>query len=149
VVFDSHAPAVIAAHDPQAQTAAQALARRLLERTPSYGEAQRALPQGPVLLVGTDADVEAVLMRQGLAGPPPSIAGHGTARAWAVNRPGKGTLVVVSGHDATALADMTAPLPHYGSDGFVVFDGRRTIDRGVWPSGPDPLCLNLASEGDG
>jgi len=143
VVFDTTAATLIAAPDPPAHAAAQALAVRLLERTPVFSKLPTALLSGPALLVGTDTEVAQVLSRAGLPAPPPRIAGHGTARAWGVQRPTKGPLVVISGRDATALTDMTAPLPHYGSDSFVVFDGRRVIDRGVWPPGPSPLCVRL------
>lgn len=148
VVFDTESTAVIATQDSQAWTAARALAAQLLEREPRFGEAQAPLPDGAVMLVGTDADVAAVLRRQALEDPPARLAGQGTARAWATGRAGKGALVVVSGRDATALRDLTAPLPHYGGESFVVFDGRRTIDRGVWPADASPLCADLPSEGE-
>jgi aminopeptidase N len=143
VVFDSEAPAVIAAQDPQAREAAQALARQLLERAPRLASAGAALPDGPVLLVGTDAEVKAFLDRQKLPGAPSTIAGRGTARAWAIQRDEAGPLVVVAARDAAALQEIAGPLPHYGSDSFIVFDGRRTIDHGVWPAGPSPLCTRL------
>jgi hypothetical protein len=145
-VFDPASSAVIAAQDSQARAAARNLAVQLLEREPQFGNPENPLPDGPVVLVGTDADVEAVLKRQALEGAPGPIAGRGTARAWAMVRTGKDTLVVISGQDAAALGAIAGPLPHYGSESFVVFDGRRAIDRGVWPVGPSPLCIDLASE---
>ncbi len=143
VVFDTEAPAVIAAEDPSARAAALALARRLLEREPRLASADAPFPDGPVLLVGTDAEVEGVLQRRRTPGPPSTIAGHGTARAWAIQRDKAEPLVVVAARDAAALQEITGPLPHYGSDSFIVFDGRRTIDHGVWPRGPSPLCARL------
>ena len=143
VVFDTAASAVIAAKDADVHAAARAVALRLLEREPQLGNAEATLPDGPVLLIGTDSDVQAVLARQALEGPPARIAGRGTARTWAVQRPGKGTLVVISGRDAGALSDIAGPLPHYGGESFVVFDDRRAIDRGTWPAGSSPLCADL------
>jgi len=143
VVFDSEAPAVIAAGDPRARDAGLALARQLLEREPRLANADAPLPAGPVVLIGTEAEVEAVLQRQELPGVPSQIAGHGTARAWATEREKAGPLVVVAARDATALQEIIRPLPHYGSDSFIVFDGRRTINHGVWPPAPSPLCARL------
>jgi len=148
VVFDISASTLIAATDPQAHAAAEALAVRLLERRPVLGDAGAALPVNSALLIGTDAEVAVVLSREGISGPPQRIAGRGTGRAWATHRPGKGVLVVISGHDASALTDMSAPLPHYGSDSFVVFEGRRATDHGVWPAGTSPLCVDLSSAND-
>ena len=148
VVFDTAVRVVIAAHDAQAAAAARALAARLLERAPPVTERAAGLPDGAVLLVGTDAAVDAVLKHQSGIAPPARIAGRGTARAWAARRPGKGVLVAVSGRDAAALEDVSGALPHYGSESFVVFDGRRAIDRGVWPVGQSPLCADLSARAE-
>ena len=144
--FDPSAPVVIAALNPQVQAAARNLAARLLEREPQFNGPSAPLPDGTAVLVGTDAEVEAVLKREALDGLAPDIARRGTARAWTVARLGKGALVVVSGEDAGALSAIAGPLPHYGAESFVVFEGRRLSDRGVWPAGPGPLCVELESE---
>lgn len=143
VVFDSAAPAVIAAAGAQADAAARQVALRLLERAPQFGDADALRSASPVLLVGTDMEVEAALARAGIDPAPVHIAGQGTARAWAVQRPGTGPLVVVGGRDAAALNAIAGALPHYGGESFVVFDGRRAVDRGVWPEERSPLCADL------
>jgi hypothetical protein len=42
--------------------------------------------------------------------------------------------VVVSAQYAAALAALTRALPHLGAQSFIVFDGARPIERGVWPT---------------
>ena len=65
---------------------------------------------------------------------PESLDGKGTARAWAAKRAGGAPIAVVSGADANALRAVARPLPHYGSQSFLVFDGSRASERGVWPA---------------
>ena len=50
------------------------------------------------------------------------------ARRWPWSRPGT----------PTPCGHCSAPLPHYGAQSWLVFDGRRALDRGVWPA-PGPL----------
>lgn len=125
---------VIAA-DGDAAEAARALAGRLMDgagRGNSGGSA-------PVLLVGTDAAVAQELERRGLAPVPADLAGRGSARVW-VSRAADGrTALVVSGADAAALQALVRPLPHYGRQSWLVFDGAKATDRGVWSVGDSPL----------
>jgi hypothetical protein len=51
---------------------------------------------------------------------------------WTHARPGSGPVIVVAGGDAAALAALARPLPHYGRQSYVVFEGARALDRGVW-----------------
>ena len=43
-------------------------------------------------------------------------------------------MAVISVADEKALAALMRPLPHYGQQSYVVFDGERAIGRGVWPA---------------
>ncbi len=125
---------VIAA-DGDAAEAARALAGRLMDgagRGSGGGSA-------PVLLVGTDAAVARELERRGLSPVPADLAGRGSARVW-VSRAADGrTALVVSGADAAALQALVRPLPHYGRQSWLVFDGAKATDRGVWSVGDSPL----------
>jgi hypothetical protein len=40
---------------------------------------------------------------------------------------------VVSGRDAEALRALERGLPHYGRQSWIVFDGGKAADRGIWP----------------
>jgi hypothetical protein len=42
-------------------------------------------------------------------------------------------VTLVSARDVTALAALARPLPHYGRQSYVVFEGAKMIERGIWP----------------
>ena len=88
--------------------------------------------------MGLHADVDAALAHAGLPPRPASLAGRGSAQVWTVVREAGPPVAVVSARDADALRALLAPLPHYGAQSWLVFDGRRALDRGVWPA-PGPL----------
>lgn len=125
---------VIAAEGGAAE-AARALADRLMDAAgrESGGGAV------PLLLVGTDAAVARELEARRLPPVPTELAGRGSARVW-VSRVADGrTALVVSGADAGALRALVRPLPHYGRQSWLVFDGAKAVDRGVWAVGDSPL----------
>ena len=111
----------------------------MFEQEPRFVDAAGSLPAGPVLIVGTTAEVEKLLAGRKQPPPPARVAGKGTARAWAARRSEGDTMLVVEGHDAAALRAIAGPLPHYGSESFLVFDGRKAIDKGVWSPEASPL----------
>ena len=43
-------------------------------------------------------------------------------------------VAVVSVRDAAALLALQRPLPHYGAQSFLVFEGAHAVTRGVWPA---------------
>jgi hypothetical protein len=43
-------------------------------------------------------------------------------------------VAVISVRDAEALRALARPLPHYGAQSFLAFQGARAIERGVWPA---------------
>ena len=43
-------------------------------------------------------------------------------------------MAVVSARDAESLSALVRPLPHYGRRSYVVFDGAKAIEMGVWPA---------------
>ena len=52
------------------------------------------------------------------------------------------TLAVVSAQDGAALAALARPLPHYGRQSYVVFDGAKVTSRGAWPAHPQAMKLD-------
>ena len=96
-------------------------------------------PGSPVLLIGLDADVDAALARLGLPARPESLSGRGTAHVWTVRRTaGLPPVAVVSVRDAASLLSLRRPLPHYGAQSYLIFDGSRATVRGVWAA-PAPM----------
>lgn len=119
---------------PEVRDAAQALAGRLFESPPRLiPPAALAEGEGPLLLAGLHADVDAALAAAGLPPRPASLAGRGTAQVWTLQREAAAPLAVVSARDTDALRALLRPLPHYGAQSWLVFDGSQAIDRGVWP----------------
>ena len=123
---------------PELKAAAQALARRLLERTP--GESPRA----PTLLVaGLHADIDAWLAHAGMPPRPAMLpASGGSAQVWTARAADGRIIVLVSVRDAPSLAALARPLPHYGRQSYLVFDGARMLTRGTWPAQPQVWKLD-------
>ena len=48
-------------------------------------------------------------------------------------------MLAFAGDDAAALQALLRPLPHYGRQSWLLFDGARATERGIWPSGDSPL----------
>ncbi|HMX17477.1 MAG TPA: M1 family aminopeptidase [Rhodocyclaceae bacterium] len=129
---------LVAAGTVDATEAARALARKVLEVPPSESDPGDARG-GPLLIVGLHPHVDAVLGRLGLPPRPGPLAGRGSAQVWTVWREAGadsagGPVAVVSAANASALRDLMRPLPHYGAQSWLVFEGSRAIDKGVWPA---------------
>ena len=123
----------IASTSTDVRDAAEALAQRLFE-TPPRAVPLDALNGGtPLMLFGLHTDVDAALARSGLPPRPPILVGKGSAQVWTVARDGA-PLAVVSADNANALRALLRPLPHYGAQSWLAFDGSRAIGRGVWPA---------------
>jgi aminopeptidase N len=115
------------------QVAAESLAKRLFENAAHRVELSDA-SDTPLLIVGTHADIDTALARRGLPARPSEVADRGTAQVWTIPRtPGDAPIAVVSVRDAPSLEALARPLPHYGSQSWLAFDGRRALARGVWP----------------
>ncbi|MBL8487234.1 MAG: M1 family peptidase [Rhodocyclaceae bacterium] len=132
------APRLVVAADGEAAEAARTLAGRLLEAAPR--EVLAGEPGGgPLLVVGLHDQVDAWLARSGHPARPPALAGRGSAQVWTDWRDGTANspaapVAVVSARDAGALRDLLRPLPHYGSQSWLVFEGTRAVEKGVWPA---------------
>jgi len=136
------ATAVVLVSGADAARAARTLAGRVLEHAPQVHPATAELPDVPVLAIGLDAEVDAWLAQQGLAPRPTEVAAKGSAQAWAATRRDGRALMVVSGRDAAALEALARPLPHYGRQSWIAFEGAKAIARGLWPSVPQRVRLD-------
>jgi hypothetical protein len=137
-------PGLVVVSDGAAREAAEELAARLFE-SPARRLAIEALHEAkaPVLLVGLHAHIDNTLSRLGLPPRPAVVSGKGSAQVWTiVAAQTAAPLAVVSAQDANALRALLRPLPHYGSQSFLAFDGARVIERGVWP----PAVRSVAVE---
>ena len=127
VAFDLGASTVIAAADDEARAAANAIAAALFETPPRAAAPQ--LPDAPLLIVGTDEAVRDVLART--IGPSHAASTERGPSVHGRRRPNSSPIVVVAATDANALRAVAGPLPHYGSQSFIVFDGS-TRPSGVY-----------------
>lgn len=140
--------AVVLAAEGDGHEPAQALAARLIDGKPrivSAAKAESAVPLAvPLAVIGTAAAVDAALQNLKLPPVPEALAGRGTAQVWAARRPDGGAAVlVVRAADAAALTALLRPLPHYGRQGWLIFDGAKAVDRGGWPGGTSPLRVEM------
>ena len=127
--------------EPGMQVAAQDLAAKLFERS---GARDTVIPV--TLVIGLHADIDEWLAGAGMAPRPPALAaGRGSAQVWTVRAGDGRTLVLVSVRDAPSLAALARPLPHYGQQSWLLFEGARAIERGVWPAQPQVWELRPAA----
>ncbi|MGE5130485.1 MAG: M1 family metallopeptidase, partial [Sphingomonadaceae bacterium] len=126
----------IALASPALRADAMALAGQLFEnRAEEIPLAEVGGGAQPVLLIGLRADVDAALAARGLPNEPEHLAGRGSAQVWTLSSGSAAArLAVISVRDAAALRALARPLPHYGAQSFLAFDGARAIERGVWPA---------------
>jgi len=128
---------VMATANAAVEQAARELAASLFERAPA--ERKSASTQ---LVVGLHADIDAWLAREGLESRPAMLAAtRGSAQVW-TQRSGDGRIsVFVSVRDAPSVLALARPLPHYGRESYLVFEGARAIERGTWPARPQVWIL--------
>ena len=133
--------------DPAFRAAAIALAGRLLDTASvDVGDNQhRTLRPGPTLVIGADTSIAAFARRITSAELPNEVgASAGSSSAWAARTADGHPLIFVRAKNAEALKALLRPLPHYGSQSFIVFEGRRAVRKDIWRMTSNPLSLELA-----
>lgn len=115
---------------------AHTLVAKLQGRQAEFIEATSQLPTKPVLVIGLASHVDRWLTQQKLPEKPKELAMKGSAQAWAIRRPDGATLAIVSAQDTSSLSALIRPLPHYGRQSYIVFDGSTAIAKGIWPMQP-------------
>ena len=136
VMLDPGTLTVVPSADPSLRAAAQSLAAKLLDHTPRM---HAAIPEvdAPLLLIAASPEIDAFLARNRLPlRPPEAASGKGSAQVWAVRQRNGRALVAISVEDTSALVALERPLPHYGRQSWLVFQGAQALERGVWPSLP-------------
>ncbi|WP_291989760.1 M1 family aminopeptidase [Candidatus Accumulibacter sp. ACC007] len=102
----------------------------------------------PVLLIGLHAEVDAALAATGLPPRPPTPGQRGSAQLWTIVGQTEVPVAVVSARDSAALSALLRPLPHYGSQSWLVFEGSRALARGVWPIVDPPVPVSRPPAGN-
>src|SRR5581483_2537751 len=130
----------IASSDPAFTQTARTLAQRLLDH-PARTDASDT-PSSPLLIIAEDARVAALLASHALPTIPAEVNGKGSARVWCSRLTSGQTLVVITAHDTASLAALERALPHYGRQSWLVFDGSKAIERGIWRGSPQVIELS-------
>lgn len=144
VALASGATVLIAARDGKLIDSARELAKRVLDTPPRFAAADpRQPPAGPLLVIGSNDDVEILRAAAGWPAAPAEIVGQGSARAWAA-RDGSGRpLMLIAAQDGPALDALTRPLPHYGRQGYLAAEGSKVIIQGQVPPTASPLVVRF------
>lgn len=126
----------IASIEPETIAAAQMLAQHFFERTARTLELSNiSAGSEPALIIGFHDDIDTALRKLRLPPRPKDVSGRGSAQVWTIVDDNSGVPVaVISARDAASLTALLRPLPHYGAQSYVIFDGSRAVDRGVWPA---------------
>jgi hypothetical protein len=125
---------------------ARTLAARLMDTAARFLEpGQVRKPGQPLLLITSFDRLAEQLERLQLQTPAelPNTA-HGAA-AWTARLANNTPVLVVSAASAAELQALLRPLPHYAGQSFVLFDGGRALDRGLWPLARGALYRDLAT----
>jgi hypothetical protein len=134
VTYDRRTALVQTSSDQASRKAALAIAVATLEHAPNLWNGKLSAGAMPLFIAGLHADVADFLARHALTPVPRELLGRGSAFVYAGRTGSDRSYVVVSAQDAAALAALTRALPHLGAQSFIVFDGARPIERGVWPT---------------
>jgi hypothetical protein len=144
VTLSSETVLVVPTEDGGIAGTAYQLAGRLLQREPKIHQGNwRDLKDVPVLAIGATEDIEALRARMGPFRHAIPIADRGTARAWVDRRTGSEPWLFVSADDAASLEAVLRPLPHYRSQSYVVFEGAKSVKKGLWRARTSPLSYRF------
>ena len=128
------------AQDELIRTRSRLLARQLLENPPREWRPENVEDQGPMLIIGRHEDVDRWLAARSLPTRPAEVAANrGTAQVWTLQEKSGSVIAVISATDAAALDALQRPLPHYGQQSFLVFEGGRVVSQGTWPARPQQI----------
>jgi hypothetical protein len=134
VILDPATVTVQATPDDDIARAATAeLARGLLDHPPTFAEPAELPARVPLLVIGLLPDVDRVLAQNALPPRPERLQGSGTAWIWTAHQANGKVVAVVAASSAEAIRALLRPLPHYGRQSYLIFDGARAVERGIWP----------------
>jgi aminopeptidase N len=122
--------AVVLVIDAELRAAAEGLATRLLDDKSALAIQDRA-GGVPTLVIGLPTSIDAWLVSKKLPPRPLAAKQRGTAHVWAGRDLQGIPYVVISASDAAAVTALARPLPHYGKQGWLVFDGAKVLEKGV------------------
>ena len=141
IMVDHSTEAILLSKMGSARDASRKLAGRLLHRTPKTASLADTNKVTSILVIGLQEQINKWLNLNKFPLRPSNMRHDGTAHAWTMRRDGV-TFAVVSAKDTFSLQSLIRPLPHYGRQSYVVFDGEKVIERGTWPAHAQEIVLN-------
>ena len=141
IMVDHSTETILLSEMGDARDVSLELAGKLLRRTPKIVSLADADKVTSVLVIGLQDEVSKWLNLNKLPPRPFNMRRDGTAYAWTIRKDGV-TFVVVSAKDVPSLQSLVRPLPHYGRQSYIVFDGTKAIERGTWPARVQEITLN-------
>ncbi|MCH9639710.1 MAG: M1 family peptidase [Betaproteobacteria bacterium] len=112
---------------------AETLASSLQRRSANIVSSSAELSAAPTLVIGLQDEIDAWLAAKNLSPRPEIVSEKGSAQAWTMTHAKDASLAIISAQDAASLEALIRPLPHYGRQSYIMFDGRQALDRGTWP----------------
>ena len=141
IMVDQSTETILLSETDDARDISQKLAGKLLHRAPKIASLGDIGKVTSILVIGLQDQVSKWLDLNKLPPRPFNMRQDGTAYAWTMRRDGV-TFVVISAKDALSLKSLVRPLPHYGRQSYIVFDGAKAIERGTWPARVQGVMLN-------
>ncbi|WP_256216516.1 M1 family metallopeptidase [Nitrosomonas ureae] len=134
VMINAATRTVLLPSDAGIRKIAETLASKLQDRKPQIITPDEPFSSVPVLVIGLDSEVDAWLAAEQLPAKPDEINSKGTAQVWTLARAKGASMTVIAAKDVASLEALIRPLPHYGRQSYLAFDGRQVIEKGVWPT---------------
>ena len=141
IMVDQSTETILLSETGDARDISQELAGKLLHRAPKIASLGDIGKVTSILVIGLQDQVSKWLDLNKFPPRPFNMRQDGTAYAWTMRRDGV-TFVVISAKDALSLQSLVRPLPHYGRQSYIVFDGAKAIERGTWPARVQGIMLN-------
>ncbi|MFN0314211.1 MAG: M1 family metallopeptidase [Burkholderiales bacterium] len=137
VMVNTRVQLIVPDSEPDIREIAQQLAEKILDHAP----VSTPTSNSSTLVIGTHERVNQFLAERGLSRPE-SLPRKGSAQVWAAKSAAGTAMLFICVADAASLQALMRPLPHYGSQSYLIFEGGKAIERGVWPSTPVSYDLN-------
>ena len=141
IMVSQNVETILLPEEVEGHEIAKKLAGKLLRRTPKIATWKNSSKVTSVLVIGIQNQVRKWLDLNKFPSRPTNMRRDGTAHAWTIRQDGI-TIIVVSAKDASSLQALVRPLPHYGRQSYVVFDGAKVVERGTWPAHVQEILLN-------
>ncbi|WP_420340747.1 M1 family metallopeptidase [Roseibium sp.] len=96
----------------------------------------------PLIVVGEPAELAEFAENYAISPAPEKVAA-GALTAWAAQSPVGAPVLLIAAVDAETLRSAHRSLRHYGRRSYVVLDGSKAPQRGIWPVVSSPLMKPL------